>query len=130
MIWDSFLAVEQAVMATRLDCWAAANLGTERLKLLKIDVETHEHAVLRGGMKTLLTHRPMIILEVLPSADTGQHNILLEKGYVAFAMMPDSLVHRQSVSFAGCENYLLCPDERLLDVLRIARSVGLGLRFG
>lgn len=122
---------EQRVVAARLDDWAETDLGPARLKLIKIDVESHEHAVLRGGMKTVLSRRPMIVLEVLPGANTSTHNNLVSQGYVSFAITPDRLVERQVVDYYhGASNHLLCPTDRLQDVFRMARALGIGLAVG
>ncbi|WP_428484562.1 FkbM family methyltransferase [Rhodopila sp.] len=122
---------ERRVPTIRLDEWAAAHLGTERLKLIKIDVETHEYAVLAGGMKTILQRRPMIVAEVLPTAITEPHNALLAHGYLNFAIAPQALVQLPTVGYChGAPNHLLCPSDRTHEVFGLCRQVGLRLEVG
>lgn len=49
------------VSKTRLDSLT----WDERISVIKIDVERHEPAVLRGAMNTILTHKPTLIVEAL-----------------------------------------------------------------
>jgi len=122
---------ELRVPACRLDDWAAGHLGTGRLKLIKIDVETHEYAVLAGGMKTITEQRPMIVAEVLPGAITEPHNALLANGYLDFAIKPNALVQLPLVGYYhGAANHLLCPTDRTHEALGLCRRLGLLLEIG
>ncbi len=122
---------EVRVPARQLDEWAAEHLGAERLKLIKIDVETHEYAVLAGGMNTIMERRPMIVIEVLPSAITEPHNMLLANGYLDFAIAPNALVQRPLVGYHhGASNHLLCPADRTHEVFGLCRRLGLSLEIG
>ncbi len=119
------------VPTVRLDDWSGENLGGLRIKLMKIDVEAHEPAVLAGGMRTIAAHRPMIVLEVLPGSDHGALDRFRDElRYVDFAMTPAAL--RQSLGFRyhpGGDNHLLCPEERCHEALRLARESGLAIEF-
>jgi FkbM family methyltransferase len=42
-----------------------------RISFIKVDVEGHEHAALEGARETILRHRPLIALEVLPAEIEG-----------------------------------------------------------
>jgi FkbM family methyltransferase len=122
---------EQRLQARRLDDWAAENLGATRLKLIKIDVETHENAVLLGGMRTITAHRPVLVVEVLPSAVTEAHNTLLGHGYLDFAIGADMLAQLPAVRyFHGAANHLLCPTERVFEVFALCRSLSLRIDVG
>ena len=55
--------VSHKVPTLRLDDLAARYAGAGRVGLVKIDVEGHEAAVLRGGAKMLRTHRPVLLIE-------------------------------------------------------------------
>jgi hypothetical protein len=54
------------VKTTTLDhFWARAGLGTRRLRLLKIDIEGHEAAAMRGGA-AVLGHCELLLMEYSP----------------------------------------------------------------
>jgi FkbM family methyltransferase len=119
------------ISTVRLDDWAEGNLGRLRIKLMKVDVEAHEPAVLAGGMRTIAAHRPMIVLEVLGGSDHGALDRFRDElRYVDFAMTPAAM--RQSLGFRhhpGGDNHLLCPEERCHEALRVARENGLAIEF-
>ncbi len=79
----------QAVACTlqRLD--EVPGLAQERVALVKIDVEGHEAAALRGGLQMLRRERPVVVFEQLASelrADGGSATlgVLREAGYRRF----------------------------------------------
>jgi FkbM family methyltransferase len=79
----------QAVACTlqRLD--EVPGLAQERVVLVKIDVEGHEAAALRGGLQMLRRERPVVVFEQLASelrADGGSAtlDVLREAGYRRF----------------------------------------------
>lgn len=79
----------QAVACTlqRLD--DLPGLAQERVALVKIDVEGHEAAALRGGLQLLRRERPVVVFEQLASevrADGGSAtlDVLREAGYRRF----------------------------------------------
>jgi FkbM family methyltransferase len=123
--------LRREVSTVRLDDWAEGNLGTPRIKLMKVDVESHEPAVLAGGVRTIAAHRPMIVLEVLSGSDHGALNRFRDElRYVDFAMTPAAM--RESLGFChhpGGDNHLLCPEERYHEALRLARENGLAIEF-
>lgn len=52
--------------------------------VVKIDVEQHEPAVIRGARTTLAEHRPVVVMEVLKTGPArGAHRFLRELGYQA-----------------------------------------------
>ncbi|HUN36312.1 MAG TPA: FkbM family methyltransferase [Trebonia sp.] len=61
-----------------------------RVSLIKIDVEGHEAAVVRGAAATIARHRPSVIFEYAPEllGSTAQSPFawLAERGYVMFAI--------------------------------------------
>lgn len=81
------------VPATTLDSYAAAN-GVERITLLKVDTEGHEHAVLLGAQRLLSTHAVDVVyfefcpnLEVAAGSEVGAAvRLLVSYGYASFAI--------------------------------------------
>ena len=65
-----------------------------RPHLIKIDVETHEHAVLRGAWDTIERFRPWIVVEVLDSSDAGPLSVALDHaiglGYTLYPLVPEA----------------------------------------
>jgi FkbM family methyltransferase len=98
-----------------------------RLGLLKIDVESTEHQVLAGGMKTIGRDRPLIVLEVLHLAD---HPLLdtfcRENNYRIFTMHPQHIQIRDTVAFHGdAWNQCFCPEEKLPVLRGCAEKIGI-----
>ncbi len=114
-----------------LDAWAERHLGDRRLGLIKIDVETHEYAVIEGGAAVIARHRPMIILEVLPGAEVKPIQQMIDKErYLVFSVTPKAL--RQSFRLHYCSdatNHLLCPAEQVERVFRLVRQHMLSLEL-
>lgn len=48
-----------------------------KVAIIKVDVEGHEAAVLRGATETVRKHRPLMFVEVLPGADLVSLNAFL-----------------------------------------------------
>ena len=119
------------VTTVRLDDWAGVNLRGLHMKVMKVDVESHEPAVLAGGMRTIALHRPMIVLEVLPGSDHGALDRFRDElRYVDFAMTPAAMRQSLDVRYHhGGDNHLLCPEERCHEALRLARDNGLAIEF-
>jgi len=69
----------------------------DKLKLLKVDVEGNEWAVLKGGEGIIEKHRPIIVLETWPTKRN------LNKLYV-FAEK-----YKYDIQTSTCDNYLLYP---------------------
>ena len=56
---------ELSVLATRLDDFVAAN-GISKVDMIKLDVQGAEAKVIAGAMRTLITQKPMLFLELWP----------------------------------------------------------------
>ncbi len=82
----------------------------EQIDLLKIDVETHEPAVLRGALRVLRKNRPAMIIEILNEDVASQVNeILKEFDYLYFSL--NEKIGPSSVKKLGAHhlgNYLVC----------------------
>jgi len=103
------------VQAVTLDTYAVER-GIDRIDLLKIDVEGHEDAVLRGARCILAEHRPAVLCECLPELDAVAVNRLLtELGYTTYHLQaggPALVPHMRADATGQFKNYLLMPDER------------------
>jgi FkbM family methyltransferase len=101
-----------------------------RPSVIKIDVESLEHAVLRGARRTLARHRPLVFFEVLHIGDPEAIDRMRgELDYVDVRLAPGQLVIGERVQHdPDAWNHLLVPAERLDEVLEIVHVVGLAVR--
>jgi FkbM family methyltransferase len=106
--------VRQDIATETLDGWASAN-GVGPIRLVKMDVEGHEHAVLEGGRRVMDRHRPFIIAEMLGAADFSALNrISQEDGYRDFVLAPGAVRECATLRFhPDAWNHLLCPVEKI-----------------
>ncbi len=107
-----------------LDAWAERHLGELAIRLMKIDVETHEYAVIEGAAAVIGRHRPMIILEVLPGAEVGSIQRMIEaERYLVFSITPTALRQTFRLHYSSdATNHLLCPAEQTERVFRLLRQ--------
>ena len=102
------------VPTVSLDSYCATH-GIERVDLVKIDVERHESAVIRGLRRTLAQSKPTVLVEILDrevGATVAEQ--LSGAGYHAFEIREegaeDGIFPAESLGRAD-RNYLLCrPD--------------------
>jgi len=82
----------------------------KQIDLLKIDVETHEPAVLRGALKMLRNNRPAMIIEILNEDVARQVNeILKEFDYLYFSLNEKTGPSRvEKLGALHYGNYLVC----------------------
>ncbi|HEY1605331.1 MAG TPA: FkbM family methyltransferase [Allosphingosinicella sp.] len=88
-----------------------------RLDLMKMDVELHEPAALRGMEKMLRKHRPNMLIEVLD----GEHlesvrNVLDGLGYRFRAIMEEDDLASPDKARGSSHNMLVCPEDVLDDL--------------
>ncbi|WP_131114132.1 FkbM family methyltransferase [Lichenihabitans psoromatis] len=119
---------EQTIETETLDRWSE-RLSSLPIRLIKIDVEGHEYAVLEGGQKTIAKNRPYLTIEVLGNAGLESINrFLIEADYIDFAIAPSGLRHCASVAHHfDAWNHLLCPSEKAAQVLRMVRHLGIDM---
>ncbi len=80
-------AVDIAVLT--LDTWCQHN-GITKVDGIKIDVEAHEEAVLRGALATLKKYRPLLALETHQTIDEDNiKRLLTDCGYNVTDIKPD-----------------------------------------
>src|SRR5690606_11886840 len=56
--------------------------GLDEVDFIKIDVEGHELAVLRGASKTIEENRPVILVEVKPENEAEVQTFFSDRDYV------------------------------------------------
>ena len=81
------LHMEQALGKEPVRLCTLDDLAPETTKLVKIDVEGHESAVMRGATRTLEHARPVWLLEAGPRHDVSNRearSILMDAGYDLF----------------------------------------------
>jgi FkbM family methyltransferase len=110
---ESFKASHEASVAVpleTLDC-VARRAGADRIGILKIDVEGHEAAVLRGAGDVIRRNRPLVFVEILPGADFGFFNDFLKRfSYADFPL--GKTVRAAEVAFhEDAWNHLMVPEE-------------------
>jgi FkbM family methyltransferase len=120
--------VRRDIITETLDDWSEAS-SQEPIELVKIDVEGHEHAVIEGGRRTISRHRPIIIVEVLGSADfSALDRVLVEDDYRDFALSPGGMRGCPSMRFhPDAWNHLLSPAEKVGLVAKVCQRLGLPL---
>ncbi len=92
------------------------SLMFRRVTLIKIDVEGHEAAVIAGAYRTIRRHRPIVFIEILPSADFDALNRFIRQNrYADVRLLPDSSpVVGQQVTFDPVSwNHALVPQEQV-----------------
>ena len=80
------------VQVTTLDAFVATN-SIKQVDLLKLDTEGTESDVLVGGEATVESQQPTVLCELLPDQEPTAAKFLLDRGYVAFHVVPDGLVY-------------------------------------
>lgn len=83
--------------------------------VIKVDIEGHEHAFLRGARDTIMRDRPIIFAEVVGPARRGAIGAFLHSvDYMDFRLRPDMAIHDGEVMFDDAAwNHALVPRERL-----------------
>jgi len=125
---------EITVRTMKLDTFLACR-PLQMPVVIKIDVEDHDAAVLRGAAETIARYRPMIVCEILPRSVRDPSNIndnraideqhgnratvaaLDMLNYAAFAIKPNNYFRFAGDDFArprSFTDFLLIPRERII----------------
>ena len=99
---DAFMAPHSPssipVRCTTLDSLVAAQ-SLQGVGLVKIDTETTEPAVLKGMRQTIARDRPSIICEVLPAAEKGAIEAVLDPhGYRYYHLRPEGPIREERLT--------------------------------
>ncbi|KQQ32585.1 FkbM family methyltransferase [Methylobacterium sp. Leaf125] len=88
---------------------------SDQIAVIKVDIEGHEHAFLRGARNTILRDRPVIFAEVVSPAKRSAIGAFLHGiDYMDFRLRPDMAIHDGEVLFDNAAwNHALIPRERL-----------------
>lgn len=102
------------ISLSTLDDWMAARDRPTRVDLMKIDVEGHEHRMFAGAEATIAHHRPVIVVELLGSADFAFFEAFLKRhNYMDIALYPGEAKATSHLRFIGESwNHVFCPAER------------------
>jgi FkbM family methyltransferase len=104
-----------------------AQRGCGPIDLMKIDVETLEHRVLRGARGILLEDRPIIFLEILRGTDCAPLEFVrIEAGYVDGVLHEKGIDWRdQTVAMTRDElrDHMFCPAEKRGHLDAVAQSL-------
>ena len=90
------------------------------LSVIKVDIEGHETAFLRGAAKTLSEDRPLIFAEMLGGASKHFFNLskfMRDLEYFPFRMRPDTVIYTKIVIADKGWNYAFIPAEKI-DIFR------------
>ena len=112
-----------------LDQWSAEN-PVDDVPAIKIDVEGHEQGVLQGASAFIRRTRPLIALELLRNVDwTFFASFVRDNNYVNFVLGADCINRRDILEFdPGVTDHVLCPLEKIYELVLAARSAGLEIR--
>ena len=81
--------------------------------LVKIDVQGHEASVLEGGIQTIRTHRPVLLLE--NSKDAEPEQLLFREGYRSASYQRQFM----KLDSTGDKDTFYIPEEKLESILRL-----------
>ena len=88
---------------------------TARVAVIKVDIEGHEYAFLKGAQVLIERDRPIIFAEILPIAKRNLiAQFLRSTSYIDFRLRPDMAIHDGDVLYDDAAwNHAFVPIERL-----------------
>jgi FkbM family methyltransferase len=111
------------VAVTTLDAFADEDhVGLlDKPLLIKIDVETLEPAVIRGGLRFIQKYRPVMAVEILPEGDAAFFERFCEDHqYCHVWLLPGQALHVSSGRIetrSDLRDHLLIPSERAAELM-------------
>ncbi|MGN8022990.1 FkbM family methyltransferase [Phyllobacterium sp. 22229] len=116
-------AKEVVVEKTTLDELAIQ----EAISVIKVDIEGHEPAFLRGASKTIRKNRPIIFSEILAAVDVSEFmKFKTDFEYVSFRLMDGFVVPTPDVQFdMQSWNWAFVPHEKLTFFYGVCSDQGL-----
>jgi FkbM family methyltransferase len=119
-----------AVTVTTLDDHLARVGPHARVGVIKVDVESLEHEVLKGATSLLSTDRPHVVVEVLPTSNVAAlEAVRASSDYVDVCLRPHEAVVTSAIAFdPDGWNHLFIPAETLDAGLALVESCGLDVR--
>jgi FkbM family methyltransferase len=86
-----------------------------KIDLIKLDTESTEHIVLKGGAETIAKFEPIILCEVLKINEQAMNDCVQKLPYVSFHITEDGLKHMKTIvgHKHGMRNYLFVPISKL-----------------
>ncbi len=117
--------IEITVPTNTLDAYLDEKPGIVP-KVIKIDVEGAEYAVLRGAEASLVRFAPVLLIEILGGHPTRRSvfDFLTDRGYLCFGIVDSATLALTSLksqtfdTFGGSWNYLFTQDVDLVATLR------------
>lgn len=86
---DRAIIREHVVETLTMDSWLTS---TRKVELIKIDVERHEHSVLRGAERILREDHPTVFMEILDQKEAKKIFALMDDyGYKSVALVCEDL---------------------------------------
>lgn len=115
-----------------VDCQTLDSVIKERnianIDLIKIDVESYEMEVFKGGISTLQEHRPLIFCEVLVDDERKKYfdDVLQQLGYSIYLITPLGLIKLDRMEESCYRTYLFSPfntQERFLSIVDLEKII-------
>ncbi len=120
------VARTETVATSTLDHFNASQ-GSQRVGLIKIDVEGHEGSVIAGARGVARRDRPIIAVELLPGTDSNRiSEFCHELAYRILAVRPGLVIQEEpSVGYIpDSPNQLLVPNEVLGPTVHLLEETG------
>tara|TARA_B110000977_G_scaffold196706_1_gene277652 strand:+ start:1536 stop:2474 length:939 start_codon:yes stop_codon:yes gene_type:complete len=113
---------EREIELTTLDDYLINN--KEIVYNLKVDVEGHEFAVIKGAQKTIKKHQPTLLIEILDQTENRKNicNFLYELNYNVYEIKSNNsekfITKIYNNNFSNnCTNYLFLNNPNLIEIL-------------
>lgn len=124
---ENHSAIIQVPVMT-LDQYCADN-QIERIDIIKLDVEGHEHAVLAGGKAVMRDLRPIIFIEILKEADKDTLNTFANQAEYSFIWLESDRISHMASAIENPSNYnqALVPIEKISIFEETCKNIGMSI---